>query len=134
MAQMRKYGIPASVILAQGIIESSNGQSELSRLGNNHFGVKATPKWLAEGGQYLVYTDDKPNEKFCSYASVAESYEHHSQFLKENSRYASLFKLSPDDYAGWCDGLQAAGYASGKNYAANLKSIIDANGLDRYDQ
>ena len=54
MAQMRKYGIPASVILAQGIIESSNGQSELSRLGNNHFGVKATPKWLAEGGQYLV--------------------------------------------------------------------------------
>ena len=134
MAQMRKYGIPASVILAQGIIESSNGQSELSRLGNNHFGVKATPKWLAEGGQYLVYTDDKPNEKFCSYASVAESYEHHSQFLKENSRYVSLFKLSPDDYAGWCDGLQAAGYASGKNYAANLKSIIDANGLDRYDQ
>ena len=132
--QMRKYGIPASVILAQGIIESSNGKSELSRLGNNHFGIKATKLWLDGGGQYLVYTDDKPDEKFCSYSSVSESYEHHSQFLKENARYASLFDLSPDDYRGWCDGLQAAGYASGKNYSASLKAIIEANGLDKYDK
>lgn len=134
MEQMQKYGIPASVILAQGILESSNGQSELSRLGNNHFGIKATSSWIEGGGQYLVYTDDKPNEKFCSYVSVADSYEHHSQFLKENSRYAELFKLSPDDYKGWADGLQKAGYATGEGYAANLIKIIEANGLDRYDK
>jgi len=134
MEQMQKYGIPASVILAQGILESSNGQSELSRLGNNHFGIKATPSWIEGGGQYLVYTDDKPDEKFCSYASVGESYEHHSQFLKENSRYADLFKLSPDDYRGWANGLQKSGYATGDRYAASLISIIEANGLDQYDK
>jgi len=81
MEQMRKYGIPASVTLAQGILESASGQSELSRKGNNHFGIKATKTWLDGGGRYLVYTDDKPNEKFCQYASVADSYEHHSLFL-----------------------------------------------------
>ena len=98
MAQMRRYGIPASVTLAQGILESSNGQSRLARNENNHFGIKATSSWIAEGGKYGIYTDDKPNEKFCSYDSVGDSYEHHSRFLKENSRYAGCFKLSPDDY------------------------------------
>jgi flagellum-specific peptidoglycan hydrolase FlgJ len=99
MAQMRRYGIPASVTLAQGILESSNGQSRLARNENNHFGIKATPSWIAGGGRYGTYTDDKPNEKFCSYDSVGDSYEHHSRFLKENSRYAGCFKLSPDDTA-----------------------------------
>ena len=89
MEQMRRYGIPASVILAQGILESANGQSQLARNENNHFGIKATPSWLAAGGAYGVYTDDKPNEKFCKYATVADSYEHHSQFLMNNQRYAS---------------------------------------------
>ena len=88
MEQMRRYGIPASVTLAQGILESSNGQSRLAQNENNHFGIKATPAWIAEGGRYGIYTDDKPNEKFCSYDSVGDSYEHHSRFLKENSRYA----------------------------------------------
>lgn len=138
--QMKRYGIPASVILAQGIIESGNGGSELSRLGNNHFGIKATQSWIDSGGQYLVYTDDKPDEKFCSYPTVADSYEHHSKFLVENSRYASLFKLSPDDYRGWSQGLWEAGYASkkadvnGKTYADKLNAIIEANGLDKYDK
>jgi len=132
--QMKRYGIPASVILAQGIVESANGQSELSRLHNNHFGVKATAKWLEEGGGYAVYTDDRPNEKFCKYATVDDSFEHHSRFLVENSRYAALFKLNPDDYIGWTSGLQQAGYASGKNYAQTLQSIIKANGLEKYDQ
>ena len=91
MAQMRRYGIPASVTLAQGILESSNGQSRLARNENNHFGIKATPSWIAGGGKYGIYTDDKPNEKFCSYDSVGDSYEHHSRFLKENSRYAGCF-------------------------------------------
>ena len=134
MEQMRRYGIPASVTLAQGILESANGQSELSRKGNNHFGIKATSSWLNNGGRYLVYTDDKPNEKFCQYASVADSYEHHSLFLKSNSRYANLFKLSADDYVGWTRGLQNAGYATSKQYAASLQSIIKANGLDKYDK
>ena len=98
MEQMRRYGIPASVTLAQGILESSNGQSRLAQNENNHFGIKATPAWIAEGGRYGIYTDDKPNEKFCSYDSVGDSYEHHSRFLKENSRYAQCFALSPDDY------------------------------------
>ena len=88
MEQMRKYGIPASVTLAQGILESSNGQSRLSLNENNHFGIKATPGWIAQGGKYGIYTDDKPNEKFCSYDSVGDSYEHHSKFLVENKRYA----------------------------------------------
>lgn len=98
MEQMRRYGIPASVTLAQGICESASGQSELSRKGNNHFGIKATSSWIENGGKYLVYTDDRPNEKFCQYANVGDSYEHHSQFLKRNGRYAELFQLSPDDY------------------------------------
>ena len=134
MEQMRKYGIPASVTLAQGILESASGQSELSRKGNNHFGIKATKTWLDGGGRYLVYTDDRPNEKFCQYASVADSYEHHSLFLKGNKRYANLFELSPDDYIGWTRGLQADGYASSQQYASSLQSIIKQHGLDRYDR
>lgn len=134
MEQMRRYGIPASVTLAQGILESSNGQSELSRLGNNHFGIKATPSWLQEGGDFLVYTDDKPDEKFCKYASVGDSFEHHSRFLKENSRYATCFALPPDDYKGWTENIAKAGYATGNGYAKNLQHIIEANGLQKYDR
>lgn len=134
MEQMRRYGIPASVTLAQGICESANGGSELSRKGNNHFGIKATGNWINEGGQYLIYTDDKPDEKFCKYENVGDSYEHHSRFLVENKRYENLFKLSPDDYKGWTQGLQSAGYASSKKYASTLNSIIESNNLQKYDQ
>ena len=134
MEQMRKYGIPASVTLAQGILESSNGQSRLALNENNHFGIKATPQWIAQGGKYGIYTDDKPNEKFCSYDSVGGSYEHHSKFLVENKRYAACFALSADDYKGWTEGLAKAGYASGSNYAQSLQKVIEANGLQKYDQ
>lgn len=134
MEQMRRYGIPASITLAQGILESGSGQSELSRKGNNHFGIKATSSWLENGGSYLVYADDKPNEKFCQYASVADSYEHHSLFLKSNKRYSELFKLPPDDYVGWTKGLQAAGYATDSRYAASLQAVIRSHGLDKYDK
>lgn len=134
MEQMKRYGIPASVTLAQGMLESSNGESELSRLGNNHFGIKATASWLKNRGEYLVYTDDKPNEKFCKYSSVADSYEHHSKFLANNQRYAKCFQLSPDDYKGWTKGIAKAGYASGMGYAAHLQDIIERNGLQKYDQ
>ena len=134
MEQMKRYGIPASVTLAQGILESSNGQSELSQLGNNHFGVKASGSWLKNGGDYLVYTDDKPNEKFCKYATVGDSYEHHSKILKNSSRYNQCFKLSPDDYKGWTKGIERGGYATNGGYAASLQKIIEANGLQKYDQ
>ncbi len=134
MEQMRRYGIPASVTLAQGILESSNGQSRLAQNENNHFGIKATPQWIEQGGRYGLYTDDKPNEKFCSYDSVGDSYEHHSRFLKENSRYARCFTLSPDDYKGWTQEIAKAGYATGSKYAENLQRIIEMNGLQQYDK
>lgn len=134
MEQMRRYGIPASVTLAQGILESSNGQSRLALNENNHFGIKATPEWIAQGGRYGLYTDDKPDEKFCSYDSVGDSYEHHSRFLKENGRYARCFTLAPDDYKGWTLALEQAGYATGGHYAASLQQIIERNCLQEYDR
>lgn len=134
MEQMKRYGIPASVILAQGILESSNGKSELSQLGNNHFGIKASTGWLKNGGEYLVYTDDRLNEKFCKYDSVKESYEHHSTFLKSNSRYSKCFAFAADDYKNWSKGLEKAGYATGDGYTARLEHIIERNGLQKYDQ
>lgn len=132
--QMKRYGIPASVTLAQAILESRNGESELARKENNHFGIKATSSWLEKGGAYGIYTDDKPDEKFCKYSSVSESYEHHSQFLRQNVRYAKCFELSPDDYKGWTEEIERAGYATGGGYAAGLQRIIELNGLDRYDR
>jgi hemagglutinin len=134
MEQMRLYGIPASVTLAQGILESSNGQSRLARNENNHFGIKATQAWIAGGGRYGLYTDDKPDEKFCSYDSVGDSYAHHSRFLKENPRYAPCFRLEADDYRGWAQELDKAGYATAGKYAPALISIIENNNLQRYDR
>lgn len=125
MEQMRRYGIPASVTLAQGILESANGQSTLARNENNHFGIKATTDWIAQGGAYGIYTDDKPDEKFCRYDSVQDSYEHHSMFLKENNRYAACFALAADDYKGWSQELEKAGYATGREYAVRLQGIIE---------
>ena len=132
--QMRRYGIPASVTLAQGILESANGQSRLAQEGNNHFGIKATKEWLDAGGKYGLYTDDKPNEKFCHYDSVGDSYEHHSRFLKNNSRYDDCFKLAADDYKGWCMGLNKAGYATSPSYGSDLIKTIERLGLQKYDQ
>lgn len=134
MQQMKLYGIPASVTLAQGILESANGQSRLARNENNHFGIKATPSWINNGGKYGLYTDDKPDEKFCSYDSVGDSYTHHSRFLKENARYASCFQLAADDYKGWAQGLERAGYATSASYASALISIIEQNDLQKYDR
>src|SRR5574344_15383 len=134
MEQMRRYGIPASVTLAQGILESANGQSQLARNENNHFGIKASQSWIKAGGKYGLYSDDKPNEKFCSYASVGDSYEHHSKFLKNSTRYAACFKLQPDDYLGWAQGLDRAGYATAGKYAPNLIKIIEQNDLAKYDR
>ena len=132
--QQRKYGVPASVTLAQGILESANGRSQLSRECNNHFGIKAGKTWLDAGGQYGLYTDDRPNEKFCKYATVGDSYEHHSLILKNNSQYSACFALAQDDYRGWCNSLQKAGYASSKQYASSLISVIERMDLTKYDR
>lgn len=134
MAQMKRYGIPASVTLAQGILESANGKSQLSVECNNHFGMKAGRNWLASGGQYRLYDDDKPNEKFCLYASVGDSYEHHSRVLANSERYKSCFKLAPDDYRGWTAGLQNGGYATNTQYASSLNDIIEKCHLDKFDE
>lgn len=134
MEQQRRHGIPASVTLAQGILESGNGRSQLSRECNNHFGIKASRAWLAAGGAFGLYNDDRPNEKFCKYASVSDSYEHHSLVLKQSDRYADCFQLEPTDYKGWCRGLQAAGYATDRQYANSLISVIERMDLDKYDR
>lgn len=134
MEQMQKYGIPASITLAQGIIESANGQSRLAQAGNNHFGIKASASWLANGGRYGLHSDDRPNEKFCYYDSVRDSYDHHSLILKGSSRYSACFALSADDYRGWANGLQRGGYATNQQYASTLISTIERMNLQQYDQ
>lgn len=127
--QMRTYGIPASITLAQGLLESAAGQSMLARTANNHFGIKVTSDWT---GPYVLRTDDRPDEKFRSYASAAESYEDHSRFL-QRPRYKQLYSLKRDDYKGWAQTLKACGYATSPTYAQNLINIIELYNLQTYD-
>jgi len=131
VSQMRRYGIPASITLAQGLLESRAGTSRLATEGNNHFGIKCSGSW---SGPYMLMTDDAPNEKFRVYKSAEASYEDHSLFLKNNRRYASLFLLSPTDYKGWARGLKKAGYATSPTYASSLISLIEKYRLDAYDR
>ncbi len=133
MEQQQKYGIPASITLAQMAIESGGGTSRLAVNGNNYFGIKCTKDWLAAGKPYSLHNDDKPNEKFCNYASVEESIEHHSRFLM-GKRYARCRQCGPVDYRGWATGLQSAGYATDGRYASTLVKEIEAYNLQRYDQ
>ena len=129
MEQMRRYGIPASVTLAQGIIESADGKSMLARNANNHFGVKGE-----FNGQYMRADDDKPNEKFKKYDNVGQSYEDHSKVLMAD-RYQKYTKnLSPDDYKGWAAGIKAGGYATSKNYVNTIVGVIEGANLQKYDQ
>ena len=122
--QEKKYGIPASITLAQGILESGAGKSMLTRNANNHFGVKAYGGW--KGPIYLAWDDEKQKSSFRSYSSAMESYRDHSLFLKNNSRYNSLFSKSVYDYRAWAIGLQKAGYATAGNYAKALIGLVDA--------
>lgn len=132
--QMIKYGIPASVTLAQACIESGNGGSVLATEENAHFGIKATKSWIDNGGGYRVMRDDKPDDKFRTYSSVAASFEDHSKFLLENKRYAAAQSLAVTDHAGWAHVIASNGYATGKNYESTIEAIIKANNLDQYDQ
>lgn len=129
MEQMRRYGIPASVTLAQGIIESANGKSTLAETANNHFGVKGT-----FNGAYVVANDDKPNEKFKKYDNVGQSYEDHSKVLMACRYQKYVSSLSPDDYKGWAAGIKKGGYATDSNYVSTIVGVIEGNNLQKYDQ
>lgn len=129
IAEMLKYNIPASITLAQGLLESGAGQSELARESNNHFGIKCHD-WR---GDRSFYDDDEKNECFRSYRDVYESYEDHSKFLARQPRYRSLFKLKKTDYKGWARGLKRCGYATNPAYAKQLINIIELYKLHRYD-
>lgn len=123
LEQERAFGIPATITLAQGILESGAGKSGLTRHANNHFGIKALGGW--KGPIYQAWDDEPNKSKFRVYASASESYRDHSIFLKNNSRYRNLFSKSIYDYRGWAIGLQKAGYATAKNYASALIGFID---------
>ena len=128
--QMKKYGIPASITLAQGLLESGRGTSKLATMGNNHFGIKADNRW--QGDTILSFD----NGKWCTfrkYKDAGKSYEDHSRFLCENSRYDFLFKLETTDYKGWAKGLKDAYYAEDREYDKKLVSIIERYGLSHYD-
>lgn len=128
--QMKRYGIPASITLAQGLLESGAGKSNLARRSNNHFGIKCGSGW---SGRSVRHDDDAPNECFRAYRSPADSYEDHSKFLANGRRYAFLFDLKPTDYKGWAKGLKKAGYATNPSYASLLIQIIEDYDLYKYD-
>lgn len=119
----KKYGIPAPIILAQGILESGAGTSGLTRASNNHFGIKAGSKW--KGRVHLAWDDETQKSRFRCYASAAESYQDHARLLTTNSCYRPLFKINIYDYRGWAHGLKKAGYATAPRYAQALIGIID---------
>lgn len=127
--EMKRYKIPASITLAQGLLESSAGRSELARKGNNHFGIKCHG-WT---GRKTYHDDDERNECFRAYENVFQSFEDHSKFLAKQSRYSRLFRLSIKDYKGWARGLKACGYATNPRYADKLIEIIELYKLYKYD-
>ena len=127
--QMKKYKIPASITLAQGILESGDGNSELAKRSNNHFGIKCHSDWQ---GERVYYDDDKKNECFRKYSKVRDSYDDHSEFLLR-PRYTALFEYALTDYKSWAKGLKKAGYATNSNYAKHLIKIIEENELHKLD-
>ena len=127
--QMLKYRIPASITLAQGVLESAAGNSELATKANNHFGIKCNG-WT---GRKSYHDDDARNECFRAYDSVYESYQDHSVFLTTSKRYSNLFQLKLTDYKGWARGLKACGYATSPTYATKLIEIIELYKLYQYD-
>jgi hypothetical protein len=129
--EMDAYQIPASIKMAQGILESSSGNSPLAKEAKNHFGIKCKKDWT---GETYIQDDDEKNECFRKYETVLASYEDHSQFLKKGQRYASLFTLERNDYKGWAHGLKAAGYATNPQYAPLLIKTIEENRLYELDK
>lgn len=130
MREMKRYKIPASITLAQGIWESSSGLSTLARQANNHFGIKCHD-W---NGPIIRHDDDAEGECFRKYATAEESFLDHTRFLRKRKRYQNLFKLERDDYRGWSYGLKKAGYATDVHYPQHLIDLIERYRLDRFDQ
>ncbi|WP_264536476.1 glucosaminidase domain-containing protein [Flavobacterium sp. N1736] len=130
MGNMQKYGIPASIILAQGILESGAGKGDLAMEANNHFGIKCHKDWL---GESVRHDDDSAQECFRKYTEASESYRDHALFLVGKNRYATLFTYEKDDYKAWAKGLRAAGYATDPNYPDKLISYIERYNLHQYD-
>lgn len=129
--EMLRTGIPASITLAQGILESADGNSPLAKYANNHFGIKCHAGWT---GERFIMDDDEKNECFRRYYSVYDSYRDHSEFLTGRSRYSELFALKTTDYKGWAKGLKKCGYATNPQYANILIRIIEDNELHKYDE
>lgn len=129
--QMERYGIPASITMAQGILESDSGNSLLSRSSNNHFGIKCKKQWT---GRKVYHDDDEKGECFRAYDSVEESYTDHAEFLDNQPRYDSLFRYASDDYRSWARGLKACGYATAPDYAQRLVKIIEESELYLLDR
>lgn len=128
--QMMLYKIPASITLAQGILESGSGTSKLASEGNNHFGIKCHG-WT---GKAMYLDDDEKGECFRVYDSAKESYEDHSKFLTDNKRYNTLFELDITDYSSWATGLKSAGYATNPKYADQIIALIEEMDLSTYDK
>lgn len=129
--EMERTGIPASITLAQGMLESAAGQSVLASKGNNHFGIKCHNDWT---GKTLRQDDDARNECFRVYPSVEHSFRDHSDFLRGRDRYKDLFELEITDYKGWARGLKKAGYATDPSYASKLIELIEDYNLHRFDR
>lgn len=133
VAEMQQYGIPASITLAQGLLESNAGDSQLAQRTNNHFGIKCFSN-KCKKGHCANFTDDSHKDFFVRYDNVWSSYRAHSAFLKNTRRYSPLFQLGPTDYAGWARGLAEAGYATDKKYADKLIALIENLELERFGQ
>jgi hypothetical protein len=129
ISEMQRSGVPASIILAQGIHESQAGTSDLVIASNNHFGIKCKTGWA---GQVVYHDDDARGECFRSYSSAADSYRDHSDYLTQTPRYAFLFKLNPEDYESWAYGLKKAGYATNLKYSQILITLIQDYNLENY--
>ncbi|NCT93456.1 MAG: LysM peptidoglycan-binding domain-containing protein [Chitinophagaceae bacterium] len=127
--EMVRTGVPAAIKLAQGIVESQFGESDLAKESNNHFGIKCKTEWT---GARTYHDDDARGECFRVYSSVADSYRDHSDFLRTRPHYAFLFNLDPTDYAAWATGLKKAGYATSNTYPQRLKKIIEDYELNQY--
>ncbi len=127
--EMQRTGVPASIKLAQGLLETEAGRSDLVMRSNNHFGIKCKTSWT---GEKVYHDDDERGECFRKYASAEDSYMDHSNYLKNTQRYASLFKLEPTDYKGWAYGLKSAGYATNPKYPQILIKFIEQYGLNDY--
>lgn len=130
--EMKRFGIPASITLAQGLLETNAGESALATRNNNHFGIKCFSR-TCKKGHCSNFEDDTHKDFFRNYDSAWESYRAHSLFLKDGERYQSLFELDKNDYQNWARGLREAGYATDKQYAKKLIRLIEELGLQEYD-